>query len=151
MYSLNLSPMKPLKFKGFLIAVLAGVLFWALAEPALAAIQLPDELRPINLPEPIEPAEATTGKNPETAATQTLILFVGQLVSRVLLFVGALTIIFIIISATHYILAFGKQERINKGKTGLFWAVLGLLIVLVSYALVQGVIALILQVDSSVG
>jgi Type IV secretion system pilin len=115
----------------------------------LAAIQLDDNLRPENLPT-IEPSEATDPDHPETAATQTLILFVGNIVSQVLLFTGALTIIFVIIAGINYIFAFGKDERIERGKRGLFWSLFGLIIILLSYAIVQGILQVVTQVDESV-
>lgn len=115
-----------------------------------AAIQLPDYLRPDNLPGAAT-ATATSADHPETAATQTLILYVGNLVSQVLLFMGSIAVIFVILAGANYILAFGKDERIERGKRGIFWSMVGLVIILFSYAIVQGVISIILQVDSSTG
>lgn len=131
--------------KSILIAVACGILFWMLAGDAFAAIQLDDNLRPGNLPE-AEVVDATDPDNPETAATQTLILFVGNLISQVLLFVGAIVVLFLIVAGSNYILAFGKDERIEKGKRGMLWAVIGLFTILLSYAIVQGAIAILLQV-----
>jgi hypothetical protein len=122
-----------------------------MASPAaMAVIQLPDYLRPDNLPESTA-AEALSEDHPETAATQTLILYVGNLVSQVLLFMGSIAVIFIILAGANYILAFGKDERIERGKRGIFWSLMGLITILFSYAIVQGVISVILQVDSSTG
>lgn len=117
---------------------------------ALAAIQIPDYLRPDNLPGSTA-AEAIDEEHPETAATQTLILYVGRLVSQVLLFMGSVAIVFIIIAGGNYIFAFGKDERIERGKRGIFWSLMGLITILFSYALVQGIISILLQVDSSTG
>ena len=117
---------------------------------AMAYIQLPTYLQPDNLPGGT-PAEALNTDHPETAATQTLILYVGNLVSQVLLFMGSIAVIFLILAGGNYILAFGKDERIERGKRGIFWSVMGLITILFSYAIVQGVISIILQVDSSTG
>jgi hypothetical protein len=119
-----------------------------LVNSAFAAIQLDDNLRPNNLPT-FGAEEAVDNDHPETAATQTLIMFVGNLVSQALLFVGALAIIFLIIAGMNYIFAFGKDERIEKGKRGMFWSLVGLLVVLLSYAIVQGILQIVLQVDES--
>lgn len=116
---------------------------------AFAAIQLDETFRPENLPT-YELAEPTDPDNPETAATYTISLFIGKLVSKALLFVGALAIFFLILSGANYIFAFGKDERIEKGKRGIFWSLMGLIVILLSYAIVQGIIQLILKVDETV-
>lgn len=134
--------------KKLLLTIVAAVLFSFCVDGALASIQLDDNLRPNNLPT-FDAEEAVDSDHPETAATQTLIMFVGSIVSQVLLFAGALTIIFLIWAGFNYISAFGKDEKIEKGKLGMFWALVGLLVVLLSYAIVQGVLQVILQVDES--
>ena len=121
-----------------------------LASPAMAYIQLPGYLQPSNLPGSTV-AEPIDEDHPETAATQTLILYVGNLVSQVLLFMGSVAVVFVILAGANYILAFGKDERIERGKRGIFWSLMGLITILFSYAIVQGVISIILQVDSSTG
>lgn len=128
------------------LTILAASIFWLTMTTALAAIQLDDTMRPSNLPS-IIPVESTNSANPETAATQTLILFVGNILSQVLLFAGSATIIFLIISSAQYILAFGKDELIEKGKRGVFWSLFGLAVIMLSYAIVKGVIGIILQLD----
>lgn len=124
---------------------MAATMFWAVSGDALA-LSLDDSLRPDNLPG-VEIQDATSDTNPETAATQTLIIYVGGLVSKFLLFAGAISIIFLIVAGANYITAFGKDERIEKGKRGMFWSVAGLLIIMLSYAIVRGVISILLQVD----
>lgn len=131
----------------WLLPALAAVLLWAmLSLDASAVIQLNDDYRPENLPT-ITEQEAVDEAYPETAATQSIIVFAGNLVSQVLLFAGAVTVIFLIVAGAKYILAFGKDERIQDGKRGIFWALSGLGIILLSYAIVQGVIGLLLQLD----
>ncbi len=141
--------MKP-TLKKTLIIVLFSICFWSFSQEAFAAIQLPDSLRPDNLPD-FDTAEATDPNYPETAATQTVVLFVGRMISQVLLFMASIAIFFVVLGGANYILAYGKDERIEKGKRGVFWSVAGLFIILLSYAIVQGAISIILQVDSSTG
>ncbi len=140
-----------MKLKLFLLTLLGCSSFVFSLNTASAAIQLPTELKPNNLPEIVTQAEPTSEDHPETAATQTLILFAGKLLSRVLLFVGAIAVISMMVSASHFILGFGQDARVTKGKNGMFWAVVGLIIILTSYAIVQGVLSILLQVDSSLG
>lgn len=136
--------------KKLLLTALATTLFWMLTQGVFAAIQVPDTFRPDNLPD-WDTAAATDPAHPETAATQTVILFVGNMVSQILLFMATIAIFFVILAGANYIFAFGKDERIERGKRGLFWSLAGLIIILVSYSIVQGVISIILQVDSSAG
>jgi hypothetical protein len=114
---------------------------------AYAAITLDNDLRPANLPG-VEIQDATDDSMPETAATQTLILFVGQLMARVLLFAGAVSVLALIVAGGYYILSFGKDDPLEKAKRGMFWAIGGLLIIMLSYAIVQGVLKILLQVDA---
>ncbi|MFA6024290.1 MAG: hypothetical protein WC777_03695 [Candidatus Gracilibacteria bacterium] len=135
--------------KKLLLTIALGLSFSLLnADLSWAALQLDDNLRPDSLPT-IEAEEAVDADHPETAATQTAIMFVGKIISQVLLFTGALTVIFIMIAGFNYIFAFGKDERIEKGKRGTTWALVGLLLILLSYAIVQGILQIVLQVDKS--
>ncbi len=149
--------------KKILFTLLFSSLFWSFSHEALAAIQLDPNLRPEGLPtfgeesedeeetaESEDPPEDTGDETPAVyTATQTLVLFIGNIVSQVLLYAGAVSIIFLIVAGANYIFAFGKDERIEKGKRGIFWAITGLFIILLSYAIVRGLISLIVQVDVS--
>lgn len=134
--------------KKVLLTILAATIFWMLAQQALAVIQLDDNLKPDNLPDITVQAEIDEN-SPETAATRTLIIYVGNLVSKVLVFAGAVSIAFLIFAGANYVLAFGKDERIERGKRGIFWSIAGLLVILLSYAIVRGIISIIMQFDSS--
>ncbi len=122
---------------------------------AFAVIQLDDSFRPSTLPNFDETinkaleAAADEDQSGESIATTATILVVGKLLSQILVFVGSLTIIFLILSGINYILAFGKDERIERGKRGIFWSLMGLVIVLLAYASVKGVMGILLQLDSS--
>lgn len=135
--------------KKLFITILAATVFFVLTQSALAAIQLDNNFRPSNLPTFNVVEEGTVDSNPETRATQTIILFAGNIVSKILLFAGAITIVFLIIAGGNYIFAFGKDERIEKGKLGVTWSLVGLVVILMSYAIVQGIIQIILKVDES--
>ena len=68
--------------KKLFLSVLAAICFSLFVNGALAVIQLDESLRPSNLPSFAVAEEGTGEDNPETRATQTLILFVGNLVSQ---------------------------------------------------------------------
>lgn len=128
---------------------LAFFAFFSVADPSLA-LTLDDGLRPDSLPTyDFDSVVATDVENSETAATQAIIFFVGNIVSQVLLFAGAVSIIFVIVSGGTYIFAFGDDTKIDKGKRGLMWSLIGLVIIMLSYAITRGVISIILQIDSA--
>ena len=134
--------------KKFLVTILTVIAFFLFIDGASAVIQLNEGMRPENLPT-FDVSEATQDSSPETAGTNTLIFFIGNLVSQFLLFAGAITIIFMIVAGANYIFAFGKDQLIEKGKKGMVWSLVGLIIIMLSYAIVQGAIQIILQVDES--
>lgn len=134
--------------KKIILTILFATFFWALSSEVLAAIQLDSSLRPENLPD-INVQSATDTDNPETAATQTLILYVGNIVSQVLLFAAALTIVFIMIAGSKYVFSYGNEDRMNAGKKGMIWSVAGLIVIMLSYSIVRGLIKVLLSVDST--
>jgi hypothetical protein len=114
----------------------------------LAVIQLDPAMKPENLPSLVTPLAPSDPNNPESAFTQTLIFFVGdRIIAPALVFAATVTIIFLILSGYNYITAFGKDEKIEKGKRGIFWSLFGLLIILASYSIVQAILSIISQVD----
>lgn len=143
----------------YIFVAIFSLTFWSthlgLTHNTFAVVQLDDSLRPINLPnfqEITDEAinnEANKSQKSEYTATQATILFVGNIVSKALMFVGALAVLFLMIAGGNYILAFGKDERIEAGKLGMFWSVVGIFVVLLSYAGVKGLIEIFLQLDAS--
>lgn len=121
---------------------------------AFAVVQIPDIVKPDAFDNiEIDPADILNGEGSEDVpsenkVTRVIILFVGRILSRVLLFAGTVAILFIIVAGFNYITAFGKDEKIEKGKRGLFWAVMGLFIIMMSYAIVQAIITALQQVDT---
>ena len=63
-------------------------------------------------------------------------------VTNVLLFlIGALSVIFIIISGIYYVTSQGNAEQVKKAKNTMVYAVVGLIISILAYAIVNFVIA----------
>lgn len=134
-------------FFGLITAVLV-----AHSPISLAVYQLGTDILPDGMPNLMEeiPLPAVTDEaNPETAATQAVILVVGNLLSRVLVFAATLAIVFLIVSGARFIIGFGKDGDIEAGKRGIYWAIVGLLIILGSYAIVQAVLQILVKLDSS--
>lgn len=130
------------------LTIIAATIFWSLTLNAFGAIQLDETYKPDNLPS-YKTQTATDTANSETAATQSVILFVGNIVGQVLLFTGAATVIFIIIAGAKYIFAFGNDDRLGQAKRGITWSLVGLVLIMLSYAIVRGVIKILLSTDVS--
>ncbi len=134
--------------KKIYVTFLAAIIFWSITLTAFASIQLEDDFRPSNLPTLGPETEiATVEGHPEAAATQTLILYVGKLVGQVLVFCGALTVIFLIIAGAKYAFAYGVDDRIEQAKRGITWSIFGLIIIILSYSIVRGVIKILVSTD----
>ncbi|MBI4127321.1 hypothetical protein HY463_01285 [Candidatus Peregrinibacteria bacterium] len=128
--------------KKIYLAIAAAIIFWSLALNAFAAIQLDETYKPDNLPS----YQTQTGSG-EIAATQTVALFVGKIVGQILLFLGAVTVVFIIIAGAKYIFAFGNDDRLGQAKRGMTWSIVGLILIMLSYAIVRGVIKILISTD----
>ena len=136
--------------KKILLTIIAGIIFSSFATQAFAVVQLNTNLKPSNLPEITTNAEATSTDHPETAATQTAIVYIGSIIARVLLFAGAMTVIFIIIAGAKYIMAFGNDDLLGQAKRGITWSLAGLILIMLSYTIVRGVIQVLISTDNSV-
>lgn len=61
----------------------------------------------------------------------------GNVINSVLGILGGLILLAFVIGGFMFIFAAGNEERAKKGKQTLFWATLGLLAILMSYAILQ--------------
>ena len=65
---------------------------------------------------------------------------IGNLIKAVLSIVGSLALLMFVYGGVLWITSFGESKRIEKGKTIITWAVLGLAIIAAAYVLVNAVI-----------
>lgn len=73
----------------------------------------------------------------DSTSQQEPILIVATVIQVLLGFVGAATLLVFIWGGFHLIFSGGNEEKITKGKSTLVWAVIGLAIILSSYAILQ--------------
>ena len=52
---------------------------------------------------------------------------------------GGVAIIFILIGAFWYLTAFGNEEKAQKGKTTLMWAIIGLVVIILAQVIISEV------------
>lgn len=113
-------------------------------EISLALVQIDPSLKPEGLPS-INVAKPSGQNNGKIQAIQSVASFVGAFVNRALIFLSSVAIILIIIAGANYSFSFGNPDRAENGKRGLIWSLIGLLVILFSYAIVQGILQIILM------
>ncbi len=63
--------------------------------------------------------------------------FIAALIQILLLFAGAIAVVFVIIGGYYYITAQGNEEQVEKGKKTLINAIIGIVVVILSYAIIN--------------
>lgn len=102
---------------------------------AQARLGLPEELRPDNAPTIKIENKDKPGNEADYGN------FILQLLAGSLLYLaGPLAILFIAFGGSSYITAHGKQEQMEKAKKTIMYAIIGLLVVVFSYIIIQAVI-----------
>ena len=76
-------------------------------------------------------------------------VLIGQVINGVLGVVGSLALIMFIYGGFTWMTAAGSSEKVTKGKDILVWAVIGLIIIFMSYAFVRLILADILGGSAS--
>ena len=116
------------------------------APEVFATYTVPDEYQPSNIAEPWTESQSNYGGDDYGAYTVTLIL--GDMVSGVLALVGVLAVYFLVSNALKYVSSFGQQDKLDQAKKGIFWAIGGLLVIILSYTIVRFVIRVVVTVDA---
>lgn len=129
--------------------LLSGLLLFHLM-PAFAAVGIDPSLRPdYSAQGRVE--TATPNASPQDKyGTNAINLIIGDIAVVIIQISGVLAIYMIATNALFYVKSFGRDEEIQKAKKGLIWAIVGLIIIIVSYAIVQNVLEITLSVDESV-
>ena len=105
--------------KGAILIVLISFIVVGFVGPALAAI-------------PVTP--------PNNVPTSTLPDLINTISSVILLLVGIVAVLFLIIGGFRYITASGVPEQVQSAKGTIMYAIIGIMVALLSYAIVQYVI-----------
>jgi amino acid transporter len=61
--------------------------------------------------------------------------------NTILLLVGVVAVLFLIIGGFQYIASGGNPEQVNKAKNTIFYAIIGIIVALLAYVLVQFVVS----------
>jgi hypothetical protein len=89
---------------------------------------------------PLTSSAQTTFLNPpfgSSTSQQEPVLIIATVIQVLLGFIGAATLLVFIWGGFNLIFSGGEAEKINKARSTLLWAVIGLAIILSSYALLS--------------
>lgn len=145
----------PLNRLLIVLAALTGILFYLSlnvvhAELAEAALSIDTDLRPEDSPEAWTEVYGGDDLTPEqTFGPEAVSYVLADIIVVLLQIAGVLAIYFIVVSGFNYVKAFGREEEIQKAKKGLTWSIVGLIVVLLSYMIVQNIIRILLTVDDT--
>ncbi|HSX24788.1 MAG TPA: pilin [Candidatus Andersenbacteria bacterium] len=89
--------------------------------------------------------------NPLGNPDQTISDVLTNIIKWMLGLVGFLALIALIIGGGRMIMDFGNEEQVHKAKTTILWAVIGLLVVILSYAIVNIVTTEVLHTSGGSG
>jgi hypothetical protein len=81
------------------------------------------------------------GPPPTGVPTSNLVVLINQISSVILLLVGVVAVLFLIIGGFRYITASGVPEQVQAAKGTIMYAVIGVVITLLAYAVVQFVLS----------
>jgi hypothetical protein len=114
---------------------LLALLITAFALTAHAQYSIDPDLKPIN--EPFDISEEVEKQGGATTAT----IYVLQIIAGALLYFAApVAILIIVVGAFEIVTGGDESEKIDAGKKSITWAVVGLLLIILSYSIVRIVI-----------
>ncbi len=81
--------------------------------------------------------KATNGQPiPNCIPQKTIPQLLGMVINALLILAGAVAVLFIIIGGFQYVSSAGNPESVAKAKTTILYAVIGLIVAILSYAIV---------------
>lgn len=130
------------------LALLSLLLLGQIA-PVWAAVGIDPNLRPDYAAQGRTELADPNADPEDKYGTTAVNLFIGDVAVVLIQMAGVVAIYFIVSNALTYVKSFGRDEELQKAKKGLIWAIVGLIIIIVSYAIVQNVLKITLSVDES--
>lgn len=88
---------------------------------------------------------ATALYNPLGDSVNSLPVLIGNAIRGVLGLVGAVALVMIVIGGVTWMTSAGNADRVRRGKDTLLWAILGIIIIFVSYSIVNFVFSALLN------
>ena len=114
------------KIKVFIFALLSTLLYWPAA--AFAASQVETSLRSSGI--------STLFGFGGVSGSQTLGQFIVNVIRMLLTFAAGIAVLFVIIGGFQYITSHGNEEQSEAGKKTLVNAIIGIVLIVLSYAII---------------
>lgn len=106
----------------------------------LAQVTLEQNLRPGNAAYiPVN----STGQNPQNAAANVANIILQLIAGSLIYAAGPLAVLMLVIGGFRYVISHGDQTQMEAAKKNITWAIVGLLVILVSWIIVDNVIKII--------
>lgn len=125
------------------------VVFFSFVGPPVvsAAVGIDPELHPQGAPT-VTGGKAETEKDlkPEDITRK----FTANIVAVLFGIAGTVAIFFILNNAWYLVISAGSEEKIGQHKKGIMWAIIGLILIILSYSIVRFVISIPFQADEAV-
>lgn len=83
-----------------------------------------------------------TPTNQSAAATTSVAIIAGRVVSAILLIAGVLAIIYLVYSGILYITAAGNPDAAKKGQQGVINAIIGIVIIVLAFFIARAAVGL---------
>lgn len=128
--------LKKLKYWIYNISFIISTFF--IAKNANAQVSLPNDLRPQYVPD-------IAGNTAEDK----IFNLSGSIIITIMQLAGGVAILVIIISGFKYIIARGEEGEIEQAKNNIFWAIGGLLLIMISYIVIRFVVKVTLVIDEA--
>ena len=137
------------KVKVFLFAVIIVSLFSVAVPATLAAgVKIDPSYHPLNAPTITgEMAESTAEKDLDVEGAR--VQFFARIVNVLLGVVGIIAVFSLISNAWWLAASAGQEEALTQRKKGLKWAVIGLILVILSYSIIRWIISIPFQADEA--
>lgn len=139
-----------MKLRPVLSALLLALCMMGTMLLARAAVGIDPGLRPDYAPQGYSEIYTPDAENAGNNFSNRSITYIIADAAVVLIQIsGVLAIYFLVTAGLTYVKSFGRDEEIQKAKKSIIWSIVGLLIIITSYAIVQNVIKITLSVDES--
>ena len=84
----------------------------------------------------IKISQLITGDS-STYTKDSVLPFIIRVVQLMIEIAGAIAIIFLILGAFQYLTAYGNEEKAAKGKSAIIWAIIGIVVIILSEVIVR--------------
>lgn len=134
------------KITKYILLTIFTILLIGTTLNTVSAFEPPIIPKPTYLPGPSEDAQENTGGSArKLLANQVLPKFAVGFIG----FIGSTALVFLIIGGVRFSMAYGNEEAVEKAKNQIIYALVGLLISLLSYAIVSIIVNLRFTGDQS--